>query len=54
MTLRPQLLMRNEQVLLLAFALSHCHGRILPNPRSRVDLDRVFRSREGGTYTTGC
>jgi hypothetical protein len=54
MTLRPQLLMRDEQILLLALALSHCHDRILPNPGSRVDLDQVFRSAEAATYTTGC
>jgi hypothetical protein len=54
MALRPELPMRDEQVLLLAFTLSHCHDRILPNPRSRVDLDRVFRSAEAATYTTGC
>src|SRR6185437_89488 len=54
MALRPQLLMRDEQVLLLALAFSHCHIRILPNPRSGVDLDQVFRSLLGGTSTTGC
>jgi hypothetical protein len=48
MTLRPQLLMRDEQVLLLALALSHCHARILPNPKSGVDLDQVFRSPDCG------
>ncbi len=44
MALRPQLLMCDEQVLLLALALSHCHASILHSPRSRVDLDQAFRS----------
>jgi hypothetical protein len=52
MTLRPKLLMRDEQVFLLALPLSHWHIRILPNPRSFVDLDQVFRSPE--TSTTAC
>jgi hypothetical protein len=44
--------MRDEQILLLAFPFSHCHAGILPNPRSHVDLDQVFRSPK--TSTTGC
>jgi glutathione S-transferase len=38
--------MRDEQVFLLALPLSHCHVRILPNPRSRVDLDQVLVTRD--------
>jgi hypothetical protein len=36
----------------IALALSHGHVRILHNPKSVVDLDRVFTSSL--TYTTGC
>jgi hypothetical protein len=52
MALRPKLLMSDEQVLLLALPFSHCHAPILPNLRSPVDLDQVFRSTE--TSTTDC
>jgi hypothetical protein len=45
--------MRDEQVFLLALVLCHCHARILPNPRSAVDLDQVFRARRM-TSTTCC
>ena len=44
--LRPKLLMRDEQVLLLVSALSQCHVGILHDQRPTVDLDRPFRSAE--------
>jgi hypothetical protein len=43
MTLRTELLGRDEQALLLALALSHGHARIL-HTYDRVDLDQAFRS----------
>jgi hypothetical protein len=40
---RPQLLVRDEQVLLLTAALSHRHDGMVQNRRAGVDLDQVFR-----------
>ncbi|HZL18587.1 MAG TPA: response regulator, partial [Polyangia bacterium] len=34
----------DEEIFLLVAALSQCHGRIVHDPRSAVDLDQVFRS----------
>jgi hypothetical protein len=60
--LRTKLLVRDEQVLLLAIAGAHCHTVFVHHRRSAVDLDQVFRSSGKqqarllliGTKTTGC
>jgi hypothetical protein len=48
--LRTKLLVRDEQVLLLAIAGAHCHTVFVHHLRSAVDLDQVFRS--AGTQQT--
>src|SRR5271157_3781414 len=42
--LRTKLLVRDEQVLLLAIPGAHCHAVFVHHRRSAVDLDQVFRS----------